>query len=105
VIAVQNQLAQAQQNIERLQGRINYLEDQAALSTIVLELQETPVAPRGMFARAWATAVEGLQVMAAAVLIGVVWVAPVLVVAALVVLVVRLARRPRVVPAPRSADG
>src|SRR4029453_18394905 len=40
VIAVQNQLQQVQSNIERLQGQVNYLEDQSSFSTIVLQLHE-----------------------------------------------------------------
>jgi hypothetical protein len=51
--------------------------------------------PRGRLARAWATAVNGLGVMAAAVLVGVVWLAPVVVVAGLVLFGLRALRRPR----------
>jgi hypothetical protein len=107
VIAVQGQIQQAQQNIERLQGQINLLADQSALSTIVLELQEPAAAgaPSGTFAKAWATALAGLQWMAAAVFVLVVWLVPVTALVLLVMLVVRLARRQRVVTAPRSADG
>ena len=62
VIAVQNQLQQVQSNIERLQGQLDYLEDQTSFSTIVLQLSEPGAAgpagePRGRLARAWATAV------------------------------------------------
>jgi hypothetical protein len=49
----------------------------------------------GRPARAWATAMNGLGVMAAAVLVGVVWLVPLLVVAGLVLLVVRSLRRPQ----------
>jgi virulence-associated protein VapD len=105
VIAVQNQLQQVQSNIERLQGQVNYLEDQSSFSTIVLHVSEPgaggPAAPpSGRLARAWATAVNGLGVMAAAVLVGVVWLTPVVVVAGLVLLGLRALRRPR--PAPTS---
>jgi hypothetical protein len=105
VIAVQNQLQQVQSNIERLQGQVNYLEDQSSFSTIVLHVSEPgaggPVAPpSGRLARAWATAVNGLGVMAAGVLVGVVWLTPVVVVAGLVLLGLRALRRPR--PAPTS---
>jgi virulence-associated protein VapD len=105
VIAVQNQLQQVQSNIERLQGQVNYLEDQSSFSTIVLHVSEPGAAgpaapPSGRLARAWATAVNGLGVMAAAVLVGVVWLTPVVVVAGLVLLGLRALRRPR--PAPTS---
>jgi len=99
VIAVQNQLQQVQTNIERLQGQVNHLEDQSSFSTIVLHLTEPGAAPagppQGRLARAWATAVNGLGVMAAAVLVGVVWLAPVAVVAGLVLFGLRALRRPR----------
>jgi hypothetical protein len=107
VIAVQNQLQQVQSNIERLQGQLNYLEDQTSFSTIVLQLSEPGAAgpagePAGRLARAWATAVNGLGVMAAAVLIGVVWLTPLVVVAGLVLLGLRVLRRPR--PASSSTQ-
>ena len=105
VIAVQNQLQQVQSNIERLQGQVNYLEDQSSFSTIVLHVSDPGAAgpaapPSGRLARAWATAVNGLGVMAAAVLVGVVWLTPLVVVAGLVLLGLRALRRPR--PAPTS---
>jgi hypothetical protein len=100
VIAVQNQLQQVQSNIERLQGQLNHLEDQSSFSTIVLQLSEPGAAgpagqPQGRLARAWATAVSGLGVMAAAVLVGVVWLAPVAALAGLVLVGLRALRRPR----------
>jgi hypothetical protein len=107
VIAVQNQLQQVQSNIERLQGQVNHLEDQSSFSTIVLQVSEPGAAgpagePAGRLARAWATAVNGLGVMAAAVLVAVVWVTPLLVVAGLVLLGLRALRRPR--PASSSSQ-
>jgi hypothetical protein len=98
VIAVQNQLQQVQSNIERLQGQLNHLEDQSSFSTIVLQLSEPGAAaerPVGRLGRAWATAVNGLGVMAAAVLVGVVWLTPLAVLAGLVLLGLRVVRRPR----------
>ena len=100
VIAVQNQLQQVQSNIERLQGQLNHLEDQSSFSTIVLQLSEPGAAgpagqPQGRLARAWATAVSGLGVMAAAVLVGVVWLAPVAALAGLILVGLRAFRRPR----------
>jgi hypothetical protein len=98
VIAVQNQLQQVQSNIERLQGQVDYLEDQSSFSTIVLALTEPGAAagqPRGTFARAWEFALAGLVRMSAAALVLVVWLVPVAALGALALLVVRLARRPR----------
>jgi hypothetical protein len=100
VIAVQNQLQQVQSNIERLQGQLNHLEDQSSFSTIVLRISEPGAGgstgqPTGRLARAWATAVNGLGVMAAAVLVAVVWLTPVVVLAGLVLFGLRTLRRPR----------
>jgi Domain of unknown function (DUF4349) len=99
VIAVQNQLQQVQSNIERLQGQVNHLEDQSSFSTIVLNLTEPGAAeaaqPRGRLERAWATALDGLGVMAATALVALVWLTPVAVLAGLVLLLLRAARRPR----------
>ena len=98
VIAVQNQLQQVQSNIERLQGQVDHLEDQSPFSTIVLQLREPGAAtgrPAGRLARAWATALNGLGVMAAAVLVGVIWLTPVVVLAAAVLFGLRALRRPR----------
>jgi len=98
VIAVQNQLQQVQSNIERLQGQLDQLEDQSSFSTIVLRISEPGAAagrPQGRLAKAWATAVNGLGVMAAAALVAVVWAIPVAVLAVLVLLGLRTLRRPR----------
>jgi hypothetical protein len=98
VIAVQNQLQQVQSSIERLQGQLDQLEDQSSFSTIVLQISEPGAAagePQGRLARAWATAVSGLGVMAAAALVAVVWAIPVAILAGLVLLGVRTLRRPR----------
>jgi hypothetical protein len=98
VIAVQNQLQQVQSNIERLQGQVDHLEDQSSFSTIVLQLSEPGAAagrPAGRLARAWATAVNGLGVMTAVVLVGVIWLTPVVVLAGAVLFGLRALRRPR----------
>ena len=99
VIAVQNQLQQVQSNIERLQGQVNHLEDQSSFSTIVLNLTELGAGgaaqPRGRLERAWATALDGLGVMAATALVALVWLTPVAVLAGLVLLLLRAARRAR----------
>ena len=99
VIAVQNQLQQVQSNIERLQGQVNHLEDQSSFSTIVLNLTEpgagSAAQPRGRLERAWATALDGLGVMAATALVALVWLTPVAALAGLVLLLLRAARRPR----------
>jgi Domain of unknown function (DUF4349) len=108
VVAVQNQLQQVQSNVERLQGQVNYLDDQSSFSTIVLDLAEPGAAPatarpRGTLARAWATALSGLAAMGAAALVAVVWLTPVALLAGLALLAVRFVRRPR--PLAQAAQG
>ena len=114
VIAVQNQLQQVQSNIERLQGQVNYLEDQSSFSTIVLNLAEPgafpgTAQPRGTFAKAWHTALSGLTAMGAGALVAVVWLTPLVLLAGLTLLVIRAVRRPRpaapVAPEPGSTTG
>ena len=103
VIAVQNQLREVQTNIERLQGQVDYLEDQSSFSTIALQLTEPgagPAArPEGRLAKAWATALNGLSAMGVTALVALVWLLPVAAAGLLVVVLVRTARRLR----PRAA--
>jgi hypothetical protein len=61
-IRVQNELQRVQLEIERLRGRITYLEDQTAMSTIELRVAEEGAvgAPPGDFEKAWERAKDGL---------------------------------------------
>jgi hypothetical protein len=107
VIAIQNQLSQAQQNIERLQGQINYLDDQSARSTIVLDLTEPGGAggePTGLLARAWAVALDGLLRMVAGAMVLAIWSLPFLLLGAITVALVRTLRRSRRAQAAPSAQ-
>jgi hypothetical protein len=106
VIAIQNQLSEAQQNIERLQGQINYLGDQSARSTIVLDLTEPGGAavPKGRLARAWEVAWSGLATIGVATLVLLIWALPFALVGVGVVVVVRLLRRNRRAPVAPSAQ-
>lgn len=66
-IRVQNELQRAQLEIERLRGRITYLEDQTAMSTIELRVAEEGAianAP-GEFEKAWERAKDGLVAVVA----------------------------------------
>lgn len=103
VISVQNQLEQVQSNINRLQGQVDFLRDQSSYSTIQLDLSEpgaaTRAEPASRFARAWATAVDGLGAMGAAALVVLVWLLPLGALALLVWLALRAARRLRPLPA------
>jgi hypothetical protein len=80
-ITVQQQLSQIQLQIEEITGRVNYLKDQTGFATIAVHLAETgAVASVGSngpsFSEAWSTAVEGLQRMGTAALIGATWLSP-----------------------------
>jgi hypothetical protein len=103
VISVQNQLEQVQSNINRLQGQVDFLRDQSSYSTIQLDLTEPGAAarraPTSRFARAWATAVDGLSAMGAAALVVLVWLLPLGALALLVRPALRAARRLRALPA------
>jgi hypothetical protein len=102
VISVQTQLEQVQSNINRLQGQVDYLRDQSSFSTIQLDLTEPGAAgrpaPAGRFARAWATAVDGLGVMGSAALVALVWLLPIATVALVARPVLRAVRRAGLLP-------
>jgi hypothetical protein len=102
VISVQTQLEQVQSNINRLQGQVDYLRDQSSFSTIQLDLTEPGAAgrpaPTGRFARAWATAVDGLGVMGSAALVALVWLLPIAAIALVARPVLRAVRRTGLLP-------
>ena len=66
-IRVQNELQRVQLEIERLRGRITFLEDQTAMSTIELRVAEegSVGAPPGEFEKAWERAKDGLVAVVA----------------------------------------
>ena len=74
-ITVQNHLSTLQLDIERLQGRLNYLEDRTALGTITVSLAEEgapgPSEPN-VFAAAWQRALDILEGIGAGLIIALV---------------------------------
>lgn len=103
-IRVQRELQNVQMEIERLRGRINFLQDQTAYSTISLDLSEAPKgapAPKGAFGKAWAQAKETFVSVVSAVIVGSGFVLPVAILAAIAALIIRLLR-PRI-PGPKQA--
>src|SRR6266568_447290 len=100
VISIQNQLQTVQSNINRLQGQVDFLRDQSSFSTIELDLAEPgaagPAVPRTRFAKAWATAVDGLGAIAAAALVALVWLAPFALLALIAIWAFHRLRRPAV---------
>jgi hypothetical protein len=96
-LAVQNQLAQVQLDLEQAQGRLRYLDDQVAYSTISLELHETAVAPPPgdgfSIVEAWATAGSAFLAVVGWIFVALAVSAPVLVILALGFFVGRAIRR------------
>lgn len=95
-IRVQNELARVQLHIERLRGRITFLEDQTAMSTIEMRVSEEGAAGKapGEFSKAWKRAKEGLVAVIAGLIASLGVVVPIGLLTLLVVFViVRL--RPR----------
>ena len=102
-IAVQQQLSQVQLQIEEITGRLRYLKDQTAFASISVHLAETGAAIGDTnggpsFTKAWHTAVEGLERIGTASLIGATWLAPF----ALLALAWFATRRWRTRPAPQA---
>jgi hypothetical protein len=102
-IAVQQQLSQVQLQIEEITGRLRYLKDQTAFATISVHLAETGAVVGSTngepsFTKAWHTAVEGLERIGTASLIGATWLAPL----ALLALAWFATRRWRTRPAPQA---
>ena len=96
-IRVQNELSGIQLQIERLKGRLRYLENQTALSTIHVRIAEAGAAPPrlGSLQRAWSRSVDVFLGVIAAVIVGAGFVVPVVLMGALV-LVLFWRFRPRV---------
>jgi hypothetical protein len=78
-LRVQGQLQQVQLEIERLRGRIRYLEDQTDMSTIRVELVETGAAPAkaNAIVRAWRQALDAAVGVVAAVIVGAGFILPI----------------------------
>ena len=96
-IRVQNELQRTQLEIERLRGRITFLDDQTSMSTIELRVaEEGAVAdPPGEFQKAWERAKDGLVAVIASLISSLGVVVPLALLALLVVFVVSKLR-PRV---------
>jgi hypothetical protein len=96
-IRVQRELTGIQLEVERLKGRLRYLEDQTALSTIHVRIAEAGAAPPrlGMLQRAWTRSVDVFLGVIAAVIVGAGFVVPVVLMGGLI-LVLFWRLRPRV---------
>jgi hypothetical protein len=102
-IRVQQVLERIQLEIERIEGRLRYLEDQTALATISLHLVEegAPVATsESVIARAWDAAAEGFVMIIGALIVVLGYTAPFAIATGIVLLVYFRMRRGRPGPAP-----
>ena len=71
-IRVQSELSAVQLEIERIEGRLRFLRDQTALSTITLRLEEraAPPQPAGVWSDAWERVRDGFALMGTALVVG-----------------------------------
>jgi Domain of unknown function (DUF4349) len=94
-IRVQGQLSQVQLEIERLRGRLNYLDDQTTMATITASFTPvgapTPEEPTTL-SRAWEEAVDGSLQVLAALIVGAGFVVPLAILAAVAIVVFRSVR-------------
>jgi uncharacterized protein DUF4349 len=103
-LTLQNQLDQVQLKIDQITGQLNYITKQVAESTIKVDLHEpgaaTAESPDAIdhpsLGRAWDRAVQGFFNILAATVIGLGYLIPLLLIAAIVFGVVRLTRRRRI---------
>lgn len=101
-IRIQREVEDVQLEIERIRGRIRFLENKTSMSTITLDLTEagaalTKAAPQGMLARAWERAVGAALAVVSAGIVFAGAVFPIAVLLALLLVGVRLLR-PRFSP-------
>ena len=115
-IAVQQQVEGIQSEIEKIQGRLNVLDDRTTYSTLTVALFEPGLGTtiteeeqetRPTLARYWETARDAFVNVVGALMVGVLFLAPVLVIGAMALLawMVSRRRRPRqATPPPPAAE-
>ena len=96
-IRVQHELQSIRLEIERLKGRLRYLRNQAAMSTISMRLVEVGVVPGdppkiGVLGKAWDRAVAGALAVVAAVIVGAGVLFPIALMIAIGLVILRLLR-------------
>jgi hypothetical protein len=101
MIQVQSQLSGVQLRIEEIQGQLNYLKDQTALSTVSVRIYE-PGAPASgnpqPLTKAWDSAVDGFQSVIGGLVVAVGWLAPFALIALAGLFVLKLRNRPKAAP-------
>ncbi len=102
MIQVQSHLSGVQLRIEEIQGQLNFLRDQTALSTISVRVYE-PGAPASgnpqPLTEAWEGAIDGFQSVIGSLVVAVGWLAPFGLIALAGLFVLKLRNRPKVEPA------
>ncbi len=101
MIQVQSQLSGVQLRIEEIQGQLNYLKDQTALSTVSVRIYE-PGAPLvgnpQPLAEAWARAAAGFQSVIGGLVVALGWLAPFALIAVAGLFVLKLRNQPKAAP-------
>src|SRR3954462_6316785 len=103
-LTLQNQLDQVQLKIDQITGQLNYINKQVAESTIKVDVHEPGAAvaespdsvDNPSLGHAWDRAVQGVLNVMAATLIGLGYLIPLLIIAGIVFVIVRLVRRRRI---------
>lgn len=105
MIQVQSQLSGVQLRIEEIQGQLNYLRDQTALSTISVRVYEPGAPAAGSpqpLATAWEGAIDGFQSVIGGLVVALGWLAPFGLIALAGLFVLKFRNRPKVEPAADS---
>lgn len=105
MIQVQSQLSGVQLRIEEIQGQLNYLRDQTALSTVSVRLYEPGAPASGSpqpLAEAWEGAIDGFQSVIGGLVVAAGWLAPFGLIALAGLFVLKLRNRPKVEPAAET---
>lgn len=101
MIQVQSQLSGVQLRIEEIQGQLNYLKDQTALSTVSVRIYEPGAPASGKpqpLTKAWDSAVDGFQSVIGGLVVALGWLAPFGLIALAGLFVLKLRNRPKVAP-------
>ncbi|MGH2686912.1 MAG: DUF4349 domain-containing protein, partial [Actinomycetota bacterium] len=92
-IRIQHELSGVQLDIEQIEGRIRYLRDQTALSTITVGLTEVGAAEASPLGTAWRRAGEAIVATLAVIVVGLGYLLPLVLIGGLAFLAVRRAGR------------
>lgn len=101
MIQVQSQLSGVQLRIEEIQGQLNYLKDQTALSTVSVRIYEPGAPTSGKpqpLTKAWDSAVDGFQSVVGGLVVALGWLAPFALIALAGLFVLKLRNRPKAPP-------